>query len=171
MAMSELLKEKIASALTNAIEVEVVRISHSSQPTIYLTPQLLDGAQIYDEHGDIQTVTYAHMKVSEESSGELLNNTRTLSIQGVNDIVADYEDGIPSDSDERIKVDVLTYTSDLDGVLSTVANGPFKYFNKRTVYSSKSNSATMTIATSSTNRSETGIKFDKILFPTLEGFD
>lgn len=171
MAMSDELKEIIASHLTNRTEVEVVRISHSALDTLYLTSQLEEGAQIYDENNVIRTVNYVPMKLGDESTGQLLKNERTLTMQGINDVIAHYEDRVPSDSTERIKVDVLTYTSDLDGVLSKVAMGPFKYFNKKTVYSAKSNSISMTIATTSTNQSETGRRFDKTVFPTLQGFD
>ena len=171
MAISSELQEIIASNLTNRVEIEVVRISHSSLDTLYLTSQLQEGAPIYDENGVIQTVSYVPMKLSDESSGELLKNERTLTMQGINDVIAHYEDQIPEDSEERIRVDVLTYVSDLEGVLSTVAQGPFKYFNKKTTYSNKSNSSALSISTSATNQSETGRKFDKVLFATLAGFE
>ncbi|AUR91820.1 hypothetical protein NVP1165O_20 [Vibrio phage 1.165.O._10N.261.51.B7] len=165
------LKEVIASNVTNAVEVEVVRISDPSFPeTLYLTSQLSEGAQIYDENNEIKEVTYIPMRLSDESTGEILRNERTLTIQGLNDVIAYYEDMKPTDDDTRISVDVLTYVSDLNGVLSTVAQGPYKYFNKKTTYSQKSNSATMTISTSPTNQSETGTRFSSSVFETLRGF-
>ncbi|AUR97519.1 hypothetical protein NVP1240O_19 [Vibrio phage 1.240.O._10N.261.52.F8] len=171
------LKEVIASNVTNAVEVEVVRISDPSFPeTLYLTSQLSEGAQIYDENGEIKEVTYIPMRLSDESSGEILRNERTLTIQGLNDVIAYYEDlkaeydeARPNEKPPRIKVDILTYVSDLSGVLSTVAQGPYRYFNKKTNYS-KANSATMTISTSPTNQSETGTKFSSSVFETLRGF-
>ena len=165
------LREVISSFVTDKGEVEVVRISHPDITTLYLTSQLEDGATLIDENGQTQTVIYVPMKLSDESSGELLLNERTLTLQGINDLVAAEEDKIPTDSTERVKVDVLTYIADYDGNLSTVAQGPYKYKLLKSTYSQKSNSCTQSISTSPTNQDTTGEAFSKTKYPTLAGFD
>ncbi|AZU97856.1 hypothetical protein [Vibrio phage LP.2] len=165
------LKVIIASFVTNQAEVEIVRISHSQITTLYLTSQLEDGATLIDENGQTQTVTYVPMKLTDESSGELLLNERTLTIQGINDLIASEEDKIPEDSDEKVKTDVLSYIADYDGNLSTISQGPYRYFLRRTSYSQKSNNAALSISTTPTNQDTTGDTFDKSNYPTLAGFE
>lgn len=158
----------IASFTTYKSEVEIARISHSSITTLYLTPQLSDGTIIKDELSVEHPVTYVPMKLSEESGGALLLNERNLTIQGINDLIADTEDTIPVDSTEKVRVDVMTYIGNIDGTLSDIALGPIRYFLQKTSYSQKSNSVSLTISTSPTNKSETGRNATKDIFPTLE---
>ena len=169
MSYTDQLKEVIASFTTNQAEIEVVRISHSNIQTLYLTAQLADNTEIYDENDVIQTVTAVPMSLSDESSGSLLLNERTLTIQGINDLIASEEDLIPLDSEERIVVDVMTYVADINGVLSKIALGPIRYYLQKSAYSQKNNNASLTISTSPTNISETGETASKSKFPTLEG--
>jgi len=165
------LKIVIASFTTNQAEVEIVSISHPDIATLYLTTQLENGSTLIDENGQAQTVTYVPMKLSDESSGELLLSERTLTIQGINDLIASEEDKIPTDSETRVSVDVLTYIADYDGNLSTIAQGPYKYKLFKSTYSQKSNSCTQTISTSVTNQDTTGEAFSKVKHPTLAGFE
>ena len=165
------LREVIASFVTCQGEVEVVRISHSQITTLYLTGQLENGADIVDENGVTQTVTYVPMKLSDESSGVLVSNTRTLTIQGINDLIANEEDKIDDNSTEKVRVDVLSYIADFDGTLSTVAQGPYRYFLQSSDYSQKNNACALSISTTPTNNSRTGEVFSKAKYPTLQGFD
>ena len=170
MALEDELQEIIASFVTDKGETEIVRVSHPNIQTLYLSEKVKDGQTIIDENGQTQTVTYVPMKLGDESSGQLLLNERPLTLQGINDLVASEEDKIPTDSEEKIKVDVLTYIHDYDGNLSEVAQGPYRYFNQKTTYSSKSNSATLTISTTPTNTDTTGDLFTQNNYPTLKGF-
>lgn len=163
------LKEVISSFVTSKGEVEVIRISHPLITTLYLTSQLADNTEVYDENDQIQTVMAVPMSLSDESSGSLLLNERTLTLQGINDLVASEEDKIPLDNLERIKVDVMTYVADINGTLSKIALGPIRYFLQKSAYSQKNNNASLTISTSPTNKSETGEKATKAKFATLEG--
>lgn len=170
MALESQLREVITQNMTKYHEVEVVRISDPDFPqTLYLTPQLADGTQVYDETGNLRSVDYVPMKVSQESTGEVLKNERTVSLQGINDLVAYYA-SLKKNRD-RIVVDIMTHVSDLDGVLSKVARGPFRYFVSKVTYSQKDNTVAITISTNPNNKSETGRKFTKVLFPTLAGFE
>lgn len=170
MSLSDLLKEIIASSLTDYSEVEVVRLSHSKWPEpIYLTYQLDDKTVITDSTGSHE-VRSVPIKLTEESQDELVSNTRTLTIQGLNDLVAHYEDLTDPESKERIKCEVLLYIIDRQGVVSSV-QARFPYFVLGIDYSQKSDSATMKIGTSPTNSSETGIKFTPNRFPSMKGFD
>jgi hypothetical protein len=163
------LAELIASFVTSKGEVEVVRITHSSMETLYLTAQLANNTEVIDENDMPQNVVAVPMELSDESSGSLLLNERSLTIQGINDLIAHQEDQIPLDSDERVRVDVLTYIGNIDGTLSTIAMGPIRYFLQKSAYSQANNNATLTISTSPTNISETGEIAIKANFPTLEG--
>ncbi|CAH9016472.1 conserved hypothetical protein [Vibrio phage 242E40-1] len=163
------LKEVIASFTTSLGEVEIVRISHPLIQTLYLTSQLANNTEIYDENNQIQTVMAVPMSLTDESSGSLLLNERTLTLQGINDLVASEEDKIPLDDVERIKIDVMTYVAGIDGTLSKIALGPIRYFMQKSAYSQKNNNASLTMSTSPTNKSETGEKATKAKFPTLEG--
>ncbi|AUR99411.1 hypothetical protein NVP1265O_32 [Vibrio phage 1.265.O._10N.286.52.F6] len=165
------LKEVISSFTTNKGEVEVVRISHPNITTLYLTSQLENNAEIYDENDEIQTVMAVPMSLTDESSGSLLLNERTLTLQGINDLVASEEDKISLyESDlEKVKIDVMTYVAGIDGTLSKIALGPIRYFMQKSAYSQKNNNASLTMSTSPTNKSETGEKATKAKFPTLAG--
>lgn len=170
MALIDELEEVIASFVTNRGETEVVRISHSNIDTLYISEKVKDGQTIIDENSLTQTVNYVPMKLSDESSGKLLLNERQLTMQGINDLIAAEEDKIPTDSSEKVKIDVLTYLHDYDGNLSEVARGPYRYFNRKSTYSSQSNSATLTISTTPTNNYTTGDIFDENTYPTMRGF-
>lgn len=169
MSYTDDLKEVIASFVTSKAEVEVVRISHSSITTLYLTSQLADNTEIYDENDQVQTVQAVPMSLTDESSGSLLLNERTLTIQGINDLIASEEDKIPLDSDERVVIDVMTYVANIDGTLSKIALGPIRYYLQKSAYSQKNNNASLTASTSPTNISETGETATKSKFPTLAG--
>lgn len=165
------LKEVISSFTTNKGEVEVVRISHPNITTLYLTSQLENNTEIYDENDEVQTVMAVPMSLTDESSGSLLLNERTLTLQGINDLVASEEDKISLyESDlEKVKIDVMTYVAGIDGTLSKIALGPIRYFMQKSAYSQKNNNASLTMSTSPTNKSETGEKATKAKFPTLAG--
>ncbi|AUR89962.1 hypothetical protein NVP1135O_33 [Vibrio phage 1.135.O._10N.222.54.B6] len=169
MSYTDELAEVIASFTTNKGEVEIVRVSHPLINTLYLTSQLSNNAEIYDENDQIQTVMAVPMSLTDESSGSLLLNERTLTLQGINDLVASEEDKIPLDDVERIKVDVMTYVAGIDGTLSKIALGPIRYFMQKSAYSQKNNNASLTMSTSPTNKSETGEKATKAKFATLAG--
>lgn len=169
MSYTDELAEVIASFTTAKGEVEIVRISHPLIQTLYLTSQLANNTEIYDENDQIQTVMAVPMSLTDESSGSLLLNERTLTLQGINDLVASEEDKIPLDDVERIKIDVMTYVAGIDGTLSKIALGPIRYFMQKSAYSQKNNNASLTMSTSPTNKSETGEKATKAKFPTLEG--
>lgn len=170
MALSDLLQEVIASALTNYSEVEVVRLSYSSWPEdLYLTYELEDYTEITDSAGTHQ-VRAVPMKLSDESQDGLVSNTRGLTLQGINDLVAHYEDMTDPESEERIKCEVLLYLIDRKKVVTGV-QGHFTYYVLGIDYSQKSNSATMQISTSPTNNSETGLKFTSSLFESMRGFE
>ena len=168
--LSDLLQEVIASALTDYSEVEVVRLSYSTWPApIYLTYQLEDYTEITDSTGTHQ-VRNVPMKLSDESQDGLVSNTRSLTIQGINDLIAYYEDLTGDNPKERIKCEVLLYLIDRKNVVSSV-QARFPYFVLGIDASQKSNSSTLQIATSPTNNSETGIKFTSSRFPSLKGFE
>lgn len=169
MTYIDQLKEVISSFVTSKSEVEVVRISHPNINTLYLTSQLADNTEVYDENDQIQTVIAAPMSLSCESSGSLLLNERALTIQGINDLVASEEDNIPLDNIDRIRVDVMTYVADINGTLSKISLGPIRYFLQKSAYSQKNNNASLTISTTPTNKSETGERATKAKFATLEG--
>lgn len=169
MSYTDELAEVIASFTTSKGEVEIVRISDPNIKTLYLTSQLADNTQIYDENDQIQNVTAVPMSLTDESSGSLLLNERTLTLQGINDLVASEEDKIPLDYTGRVKIDVMTYVAGIDGTLSKIALGPIRYFMQKSAYSQKNNNASLTMSTSPTNKSETGEKATKAKFPTIEG--
>ena len=169
ISYTDQLKEVISSFVTSKGECEVVRISHPLIQTLYLTSQLANNTEVYDENDQIQTVMAVPMSLTDESSGSLLLNERTLTLQGINDLVASEEDKIPLDNLERIKIDVMTYVADIDGTLSKIALGPIRYFMQKSAYSQKNNNASLTMSTSPTNKSETGEKATKAKFATLEG--
>lgn len=160
----------IASFVTTEVEVEVVRISDPNIDTLYLTSQLGSGVTIKDENGIEREVIYVPMSLSDEASGQLLLNQRTLTLQSINDLVATEEDKIPVDYTGKVKVDVMTYIQSTSGELTDIAQGPIRYFLQKTSYSQKNNTATLTISTSPTNKSETGVRATNSLFPTLAGF-
>lgn len=168
-AYTDELKVVIASITTGKGDVEVVRISDPNIETFLLTSQLKDNTQIKDENGDLKTVSAVPMRLSDESSGSLLLNERTLTLQGINDLIASEEDKIPLDYEGRVKVDVMTYVAGIDGYLSDISLGPIRYFMQKSAYSQKNNNASLTISTSPTNKSETGEKATKAKFPTLAG--
>lgn len=170
MSIENELNEVIASFTTNKGEVEVVKISHSAIDTLWLSVQLPDETVVTDETGTAQAVRFANMELSQESGGALLLSERTLTIQGVNDLIASQEDLIPTDSTERIKVSVLIYIVDNQGVISTVASGPFNYYVMQTTYSQKNNGCTFQVSTNPTNISETGERMSIAKFKTLAGF-
>jgi hypothetical protein len=171
ISYTDQLKTVIASFVTSKGECEVVRISHPLIQTLYLTSQLANNTEVYDENNQIQTVMAVPMSLTDESSGSLLLNERTLTLQGINDLVASEEDKIPlyEDDLEKVKIDVMTYVADIDGTLSKIALGPIRYFMQKSAYSQKNNNASLTMSTSPTNKSETGEKATKAKFPTLSG--
>ncbi len=181
MATTEELKEVIASFVTNSGEVEIARISHPAITTRYFTNQLSDSTLLVDEGGSQYSVEFANMSLSDESGGALLLNERQFSLQGVNDLIATEEDKIiayqdtveanlPPNERAKVSVDILSYVAKNDGTISTVAQGPYKYFNQKTTYAQRNNTATLQITTTPTNNSETGVLATTTLFPTLAGF-
>lgn len=165
------LKQVIASFVTDSGEVEVARISHSNIDTLHITGQLENDQALVDENSAQYNVLYVPMSLSDESSGELINNSRKLTLQGINDLVATEEDKIPENSTEKVKVDILSYIADLDGNLSTVAQGPYRYFLQTTEYSQAQNACALSISTTPTNNSRTGQVFSKAVYETLAGFE
>lgn len=170
MALSDLIQEVIASALTDYSQVEVVRLSYSKFPEdLNITYQLEDGATLTDSSGTY-VVRNVPMQISDESQDELVSNTRTLTIQGLNDIVASYEDLTDNSSQERIKCQVFLYLIDRKGNVTGIQES-YTYYVLGIDYSQRSNSATLSISTSPTNQSETGIKFTSSRFESLRGFE
>ena len=170
MALSDLIQEVIASALTDYSQVEVVRLSYSKFPEdLNITYQLEDMTTLTDESGEY-IVRNVPMKVSDESQDELVSNKRSLTIQGLNDIVAYYEDFTDQESMERIKCDFFVYLIDRKGNITGLQEH-YVYYVLDINYSQRSNSATLEISTSPTNQSETGIKFTSSRFPSLKGFE
>lgn len=163
-------KVAIASAWTDYSEVEVVRLSYSTWgESIVITNQLDNGTQITTSDGVFTTVNVP-MKLSDESQEELVSNTRSLSIQGLNDIVAHYEDLTSQSSEERIKVDIYGFLLDRSLSVSSL-QAHFTYYVLGIDYSQKSNSATLRIATTPTNNSECGVIFSEVYFPSMRGFE
>lgn len=169
MSYTDELATVIASFTTAKSDVEVVRISDPNIDTLYLTSQLADNTKVKDENSQLQTVTALPMSLTDESSGSLLLNERTLTLQGINDLIASEEDKIPLDYEGRVKIDVMTYVAGIDGYLSDISLGPIRYFMQKSAYSQKNNNASLTMSTSPTNKSETGEKATKAKFPTLQG--
>lgn len=167
--MDDDFKELVASYVTNKSIVEVVRIYHSQAGAIYISNNVIDGTTIIDENGIEQTVWFSNSALTEESTGRILLNERTLTLQGYNDIVADYENLI-TDRNEKIRVSILGYISDMSGVLSTIAAGPYKYYVRSVGYAQKNNSCQLSVSTSPTNNNETGYKMSLSKYETLRGF-
>ena len=168
--MNEELQELIASSVTNKSLVDVVRISHPQAGDVYLSDNIKNnGITIIDENGQSQEVMFANSALTDESTGRILLNERTFTLQGYNDIIADYEDAI-TDKTIRPKLSVLQYISDMDGNLSTISAGPYNYFIRRVKYTQKNNSCQLLASTSPTNDSETGRRMTTSLFETLRGF-
>ena len=164
------LKEVIASSWREFTEVEVVKLSYSTWPEdLYITQQIEGGFEI-PVNGETVQVYYAPMRLTDEANDELVANERTLTFQGINDVVATYEDLTVQDSEERIQVDVLSYLLGRDGSISNVQSF-FTYYVMKIAYSQKSNAASLTIATNPTNQSETGVKFNSLSFPSLKGVE
>lgn len=164
-------EDLIASALVDYLEVEVIKLSYSTWDNpLYLTWQLENGAQITLPDTSIATVYSVPMKLSDESQDGLVANSRGLTFQGINDLVAEYEDKMDLSIDERIKAEVLLYIADRDLNLSE-PKANFTYYVMGIDYSQKSNSATLEISTNPTNESECGIKFTSTVFPSLQGVE
>lgn len=164
------LAEVIASSWREFTEVEVVKLSYSTwSEDLHITQQLENGFEI-NTGTAIVPVYYAPMKLSDEANDDLVLNERSLTFQGINDVVATYEDLVIDDSDERIRVDVLSYLLNRDGTISSVQSF-FTYYVMRIAYSQKNNAASLTIATTPTNLSETGVKFTSVNFPSLKGVE
>jgi len=167
--MDEEFKELVASFVTNKSVVDVIRISHYQAGDFYISDNVKDGTLIIDENGLEQEVRFTNSAITEESTGRILLNERTLTLQGYNDIIAEYEDLITNRT-VKIKVSVLGYISDMQGNLSTIAAGPYNYYARKVGYSQKNNTCQMLISTSATNDSETGYKMTVSRFETLAGF-
>lgn len=166
----DLMQEVIASALTDYTQVEVVRLSYSTYPEdLNITYQLEDGTTLTDSTGPY-VVRSVPLRISDESQDELVSNTRTLTIQGINDVVATYDDLTIPENEEKIKCEIFSYLLDRKGVISSVQS-KFTYYVLDISYSQKSNSATLAISTNPTNRSETGVKSTSSLFPSLRGVE
>lgn len=164
------IQEIIASAPTRYTELEVIKLSYSTWPEdLVITNQLEDSTEINID-GALVAVTYIPLKIGEENQDELVSNQRPLTIQGLNDIVAHYEDLTNQESSERIKADILTYSMDIDGNISD-ENLIYTYYVYGISYSQKNQSATVNLSTAPTNNSETGVKITTALYPSVGGFE
>ena len=169
MSYTDEIRELIASNPTDRHETLVARISYSAFETKYLTGTLRDGQQVQDENGVMHSLIAAPLKIGDESGGEMIANSRKLTFQGVNDLIAAIDDQIDRDSDERVIVDVMTYVEDLRGNLSTIQFGPIRYRLNNINYSAKKNGAELEISTRPTNEYETGFSQTIQNFPSLRG--
>ena len=166
---SEELIELIASFTTGKGEIEVVKLDNSFWPApLYLNGNLKDGTNI-DVEGVLIPVIYAPMTIGGESSGSLLLNNRDLTFQMVNDLVAENEDLIPLESDEKPTMEVSTYIANRDGTLTTIAKGPLKYFANNVSYNQSNNACTLSCSTTRTNDGETGESQTIARFPMMRG--
>ena len=164
------LTELIASFTTGKGEVEIVKLNHQDWTApLYLTSNLSNGFVINIDGVDTP-VMYAPMTVGGESSGKLLLNDRDLTVQGINDLVANYEDQIPLESEVKPTMEVSTYIASRDLTLSTISKGPLKYFANLISYNQTSNAATVACSTTRTNDGQTGTSQTITRFPTLSGF-
>ena len=160
-------EEIIASALVDYNKVEVVKLSYSLFPSpLYLTNQLEDLTEITLPDGEAVKVRNVPMEITGESQDGLVSNTRSLTLQGINDLVAQYDDYVDRSIDERVKAEVLVYTTSRSGQISHVQEY-FCYYKMSTDYAQKSNSATLKLSTQPTNESECGLNSSSTIFPSM----
>lgn len=164
------LRKLIASGVKGCGQVEVVEISHSSFGSIYLCGQLADSFSVTLETGEVVQVVYAPMKVEKESSSNILLGDRTITIQGVNDLIAEKEESIPVDSDEKPIVKIRSFVAYNDGSISGVASGPFKLFVSQLDRNEENLASKITASTVPTNIAETGEVCTITRAPMCEGF-
>lgn len=179
MDLSDEVKQVIASNTTNKMIVDVIKFVNPAFDSFYVTSMLEDGATITNEDDESVEVLFCPCELSIEDEDGLLLNERDLTIQGINDLIANYEDLVDTYNQDngllpkqnRIVVQILGYIGDSSGNLSSVEMGPYTYYVMSTSYSQEYNACKITIATSPTNQSKTGRTFNKLIFPMLEGFD
>lgn len=166
MALEEY-EEIINRALVDYARVQVVRLSYSKFPEpVILSSELDDMTVITLQDGTTATVRNTAMQLTDESQDGLVSNSRTLTLQGINDLAATYDDLVDRESKEKIKAEVLVYTINRQMEVSGVREYS-SYFKQSTDYSVKSNSATMVLSTQPTNESECGLNANATTFPSL----
>lgn len=166
------LAEIIASSSTEYAEIEIVRLSHSAwSETLNLCGTLDNDTEITDIDGSLFKVTYVPMKVTGENNEDIIANTRSLSLQGINDVVSYYEELTPTDSSERIKAEVMLCKMHVRTKVLSKVIASFPYYVMSMAASQKSNASELTIGTNPVNKSECGIKFTSTLFPSLAGYE
>ncbi|QZI87815.1 hypothetical protein SIPHO054v2_p0014 [Vibrio phage 103E44.1] len=173
MTLQEEYNELIASYNVNKAPIVVVRFRYEDTFRFHLCGQLFEATDIIDEDGNTYQTMYAPMKVSDEtgSNSETLVADRKVAIQGLNDYIRQYEDMVPIDTniEEGIRVTVMFYMSDRDGVLSDIVE-KLDYYLANSDYAEDSNTVTFDITTNPTNDSSTGEKATISKFITLKGF-
>ncbi|CAM0102229.1 hypothetical protein VPH159E362A_0017 [Vibrio phage 159E36-2a] len=173
MTLQEEYNELIASYRTDKAPIVVVRFQYEDVFRFHLSGQLFESTNIIDEDGNTYQTMYAPMKVSDEtgSNSETLIADRKVAIQGLNDYIRQYEDMVPIDTniEEGIRVTVMFYMSDRDGVLSDIVE-KLDYYLANSDYAEDSNTVTFDITTNPTNDSSTGEKATISKFITLKGF-
>lgn len=166
-------REVIASFRTDKTPIVIVRVKYEDVFEYHLSYQLFEGVQGVDENGSTFTTIYAPMRVSDEqaNSPDALMADRKITISGVNDLIAKNEDLVPMDVtiENGVVVSIMTFLSDLDGVLSNIISVQ-DYYLSDTDYSADSNACSLTIVTNPTNDSSTGELATTTKFPSLRGY-
>jgi hypothetical protein len=173
MTLQEEYNELIASYRTDKTPIVVVRFRYENVFRFHLSGQLFESTNIVDEDGNTYQTLYAPMKVSDETAtnSETLIADRKVMIQGLNDYIRQYEDMVPIDVtiEDGIKVTVMFYMSDREGVLSNIVE-TYDYFLSDSDYAEDGSSVSFSITTNPTNDSSTGEKATISKFITLRGF-
>ena len=121
------LREIFVSAPVSKTELEVIELSASwFSKTYYLQNQVAEEISVTLETSDVVDVDYVPMNISQSSSNGDLNDSKSITIQYVNDIVATEMDNYNPLSDDKPILSSRLYTLYRDGTVSDIKAGPIK---------------------------------------------
>lgn len=106
--------------IVDTVEVSTPDLSE----VLYLTPWH-PGFTGQLETGEIVDWVYVPMRVDKPKNGTDLSQTFQITIQDLNEIVGEYIDQIPLETQNSIRIRVRSYVINIEQEVSQVADGPY----------------------------------------------
>ncbi len=174
MLTDEELKEIFASAPVANESFEVLEIDapwFKSEP-YYIQNMDVNGIDVRLESGDTVTALYAPASITRASSNNDLNYERKITLQDVNDIIANELDNFKledwQDDSGALVVKSREYVIYRDGTVSNLKSGPVKMVTSNIDFSEEG--ASFSPSTKPVNVNATGERFTTTRFKGLKGF-
>lgn len=165
------LVELVLNNVRGKADIRLLELSHSAFPEpIYISNQVDDGTEFELEDSTIVTSMYFPFSTTDEDQGAILISNKDVGFEGVNDILAEYEEMIPRESTEKIQVIERRFVGRKDRTISGVAEKSPVLSARSILYSERRNAALLKATTEPTNQSPTGRRYTRSRFPTLKGF-